>query len=683
MQTKPEGWETRRKLPCYGAAALILYGTLGVAVHLRLFSLLYSGLVGWFGLGTAPFPLFFMEPLQAHYDARPWLPWAAWLAGTGLLLSLRACAGHSAPQEAASEPGIVLDDGHVRSRNRPRWLASAVLLALLLLAGFTRMVLLLPQSAGLSEKPYDDEGVYAGASQLFVQGVMPYRDYFFAHPPLASFSYAPAMLYHFTEWGSPTSFLMARYLSVGYSLVTLALLFLIGLRLAGVWAGTCAGLLWALDGRVIEINRKVMLDGPMVLFSCLAVLLYLWVRPCLAGDASSPVPRRPMLVVLLAGVCAALCVLTKIAGVACLLALLADMALLLVVRRSAGRAAVRTVRQALAGLLLGAAGASLLVLGPFFLPAPSQIVRDVFFFQLLRPGDGIVDVPARIAELTADLRDPVTLLFASLGIAALSAWIWLRREVGAWWVVGAWMFFSMLIFAYSRSYYQHYYIQFAAPLCLLGAGVGLLPQVVRRLMLAPAPPSRLGMRMFGAALVALFGLVALPLLSAQWHGVVTRTPDRIFELVGKYVNNAVPPGTAVLSTDEQFNFLAARPPSRNATGYLVDSYGHMISLGIGLNTRSWNNLWQSVLRGEHGVPTSDAEQGVDPEALKHRGDVYGAILRPEPQADFLDRATRVPLIVLHTTGFNRLTVATQQKIAAESRLVEQQERYSIYRVAAR
>lgn len=683
MQTKPEGWETRSALARYGAMALVLYGAFGVAVHLRLFSLLYSGLAGWFGLGAAPYPLLFMEPLQAHYDARPWLPWAAWLVGTGLLLSLRTRAGHSANQEATSESGITSDDWHAPTRNGPRWLAPTMLLTLLLVAGFARMVLLLPQSAGLSEKPYDDEGVYAGTSQLFVQGVMPYRDYFFAHPPLASFTYAPAMLYHYTEWGSPTSFLMARYLSVGYSLVTLALLFLIGLRLAGVWAGTIAGLLWALDGRVIEINRKVMLDGPMVLFSCLALLLYLWARPYLAGDTSSPVPRRPLLVLALAGVCAALCVLTKIAGVACLLALLVDLILLLVVRRSAGRAATRTVRLALASLLLGAAGTSLLVLVPFFFMAPSQIVRDVFFFQLLRPGDGIVDVPARIAELTVDFRDPVTLLFASLGVAALSAWIWLRREAGAWWVVGAWMFFSMLIFTYSRSYYQHYYIQFAAPLCLLGAGVTLLPRLLRRLMPAPASSVKRGIQMFGASSLALFGLVALPLLGVQWHGVTTRAPGRIFELVGKYVNNAVPPGVAVLSTDEQFNFLAARPPSRNATGYLVDSYGHMISLGLGLNTRDWGDLWQSALRGEHGIPPSDVEQRVDPEALKHRGDVYGAILRPEPQADFLDRANRVPLIVLHTTGFNRLTTATQQKIAAESRLVEQQERYSIYRVAAR
>jgi hypothetical protein len=135
------------------------------------------------------------------------------------------------------------------------------------------MVELWPQERGLTQLPFDDEGVYAGASQLFIQGILPYRDYFFAHPPVAAIAYAPAMAYHFTAWGSPTSFMGARYLSVGYSLLTLAFVLLIGWRLAGIWGGAISGGLWALDGRAVEINRKVMLDGPMVLLSCAALFV--------------------------------------------------------------------------------------------------------------------------------------------------------------------------------------------------------------------------------------------------------------------------------------------------------------------------------------------------------------------------------------------------------------------------
>lgn len=682
----------RRVIVRYVAAALMLYGGLGVAVHFRLLALFYTGLSGWLGLGGAPVSLSWMEPLQAHYDGHPWLPWAAWLVGVGLLTF-----GNRIATGAISVGSAPLATEAKSKARRTAWRGPALLLGLLLLAGFARMVLLLPQDVGLSENPYDDEGVYAGASQLFIQGIVPYRDYFFAHPPLAAITYAPAMAYHFTEWGSPTSFMMARYLSVAYSLATLALIFLLGLRLAGLWAGTIAGLLWTVDGRVVEINRKVMLDGPMVLLSCAGLLLYLWARPYLAGDEQVSRPKRPLLVLFFAGICAALSALTKIAGVACLLAILLDVTWLWLNGRFGGKRAmlaqsqVRGLGVLLGGVLLAAA----VVLGPFLVIAPSQIIRDVFFFQLLRPGDGIVDIPARVADLTADMRDPLTLLIAATGFIVLSLAIWLRRAAGAWWVVAIWMFLSVLLFTYSRSYYQHYYIQLAAPICLLGAGLSLLPEVVRRLSLSlrqarakatiasynPQPttnnPQRLLYLALGAAIAA---LVSLPLFWAQWQGIVTRRPDHIFEIVGRYVNDAVPPGTPVLSTDEQFNILAARPPSHNATGYLVDSYGHMIALGIGLNTRSWSDLISSALKGEHGIPASATQNGVDPEAAKHVGDVYGAMLRPEAQADFLDRASRVPLIVLHTTGLNRLTAATQQAIAAEDKLVEQyQERYYIYR----
>ena len=656
------GW--RRALP-YIAGALILYGVVGVMTHLRLLTLLATGVSAWFGLpssANAPASLDFLAPLHAHFDGTPWLPWAAWLLGVGLLTF-----GTWAASRDAEENQLPTHD----LTSRRRWLLPALLLAaLLLVAGFGRMVLLLPQDVGLSELPYDDEGVYAGASQLFLQGIMPYRDYFFAHPPVAAFSYAPAMAYHFNEWGSPTSFIMARYLSVGYSLVTLALLFLVGMRLAGLAGGTVAGLLWTLDGRVVEINRKVMLDGPMVLLSCAALLLYLYARPYLAGEVSAPRRRSTFLLLGLSGACGALSTLTKIAGVACLLAILADMVWLWATYRFSSRKS-EDVSRVWAGLLCALGGAfagALAVLVPFLLLAPSEFLRDVFFFQLLRPGDGIADIPARIADLTATLRNPLTMLLAALGFLVLSLRVWLLRSTGGWWAVTIWMFFSVLLFTYSRSFYQHYYIQLVAPLCLLGAAVSLLPDLFRRL--APrVGASRLPILRVAAP--ALLALVILPLLAVQWLGIITRREDRTFEVVGRYVNNAVPPGTPVLATDEQFNFLAARPPSHNATGYLIDSYGHMISLGLGLNTRDVAALWSAVLSGKRTEPETPGE----------RPDVYGVMYRAAPQADFLDRVSRAPIIVLHPTGRNRLTEATQRKIDESKQLVVEQSNYWVYRDA--
>ena len=142
----------------------------------------------------------------------------------------------------------------------------------------------------------------------------------------------------------------------------------------------------------------------------------------------------------------------------------------------------------------------------------------------------------------------------------------------------------MLLFTYSRSFYGHYYMQLAAPLCVLGGGLALWGDVIGEVR---QPLGRWALRLAPLALaVPLLGLTAL-----AGQGVVDPHQDRIFVLVSRYVSDAVPPGASVLATDEQFNFLAARPPSHTATGYLVDSYGHLIALGLGLNTRSWATCW--------------------------------------------------------------------------------------------
>jgi hypothetical protein len=372
----------------------------------------------------------------------------------------------------------------------------------------------------------------------------------------------------------------------------------------------------------------------------------------------------------LSGACGALSTLTKIAGVACLLAIFADLAWLWATYRFSTHKGAY-VRRVGAGLLCALAGAligAVLVLVPFLVLAPSQFLRDVFFFQLLRPGDGIADIPSRIADLTSTLRNPLTMLLAGLGFLVLSLMLWVRRTPSVWWVVTIWMFFSVLLFTYSRSFYQHYYIQLAAPLCLLGAAVSMLPALFRSL----GSRANAALPALKFAAPALLALVVLPLLLVQWNGITTRREDRIFEVVARYVNNAVPPGTPVLATDEQFNLLAARPPSHNATGYLVDSYGHMISLGIGLNTRDLGDLWSSILSGRRNDQATPGE----------RPDVYGVMYRPAPQADFLDRVSRAPIVVLHSTGRNRLTEATQQAIAKTKQLAVEQSTYWIYRDTA-
>ncbi len=698
----------------YISAILIAYGALGVAINLRLLSLLIEGISGWLGGSVAwdaPLQLGILSPLEAHYDARPWLAWAAWLLGAALLSTRFISNKLPTPDDQPPHP--------LQPATRPRlsrWIPLALLLVLILIGGIGRMVELWPQNYGISRYPYDDEGVYAGTSQLFLQGILPYRDYFFAHPPIAAIAYAPAMAYHFTEWGSPTSFMIARYLSVAYSLITLALLFGIGYLLAGLWGGALAGGLWAIDGRVVEINRKIMLEGPLVLLSCAAVLLYILVRPTLTNNrintphSALRTPhsklRTPRLGFFLVGVLAALSALTKIAGLACLLAILADMIWLwLETRRTTpiqpstltptqddpdpplptsnselgtNKSKIQDpeskIQNSFISLILGALASFLVVVGPFLIIAPSQFIRMVFFFQMLRPSDGEVDTPARIGDLTSSLANALTPLLAALGFIVLSCWVWanLRGSLGPWRVAIFWAFFSLILFTYSRSFYQHYYIQLAAPFCILAAGLSLTPGLLRRLTSRtsahPRPPAsarRTSLLTTFTPLVVLL-LVGSPLIVLQWTGMTTRDcphcEDHIFEIVARYVNDAVPPGSSVLSSDEQFNILSARPPSYSpSTGYLIDSYGHMIYLGLSLDTRDWGDLIDSSLRGDHG------------------DDPYAVMRSPIPQADFLERSTLVSLIVVHERGFARLSPATTQTLQSLYKIAEQQPRYTIYR----
>src|SRR5881398_3803523 len=118
MQSSRRGVEGIRRFLPYISAVLIIYGVIGVAVNLRFLPLLIEALTGWLGPGWSafapPLQLSFLEPLQAHFDARPWLPWAAWLVGVTLLplfvgrkATVPAAVGEDGDNEAISGSGKV------------------------------------------------------------------------------------------------------------------------------------------------------------------------------------------------------------------------------------------------------------------------------------------------------------------------------------------------------------------------------------------------------------------------------------------------------------------------------------------------------------------------------------------------------------------------------------------------
>jgi len=469
---------------------------------------------------------------------------------------------------------------------------------LVLLLALTARLTHLDSGAGLSGASYD-EAVWAWAARLFLHGVLPYRDYFFPQPPAAAFVFSPAMLLDSSAWGSPESFLAARQLSVVYGLISVGLVFAIGHRLAGWWGATAAAVVWSLDPRVAGLSAQVLLDGPMILLSFAAILAYLAVHPALAPRATL---RRQMIGLALAGGLAALSALIKVVGVTVLFAIVLDL-----VWRRVGRRTEPPVRSVplFGSLLLGAGAVFAIVLTPFIIAAPGEMLSEAVFFQLLRPGTDIKPID-RIAQLWGRPDQLPILVIAGLGLAAvtISAGIWViwRRgrcgrsvtgpKLGGWGVVVLWAALNALVFVSTRTFFPHYQLHLLAPLALLAAGVGLIPLWLRTVPRSSALIQRWELPTVILVLAAL-AAQHIPSLSPSAGGSV---PEYL--TMSRYVRDAAPADAQVLTLDARVAFLAGRAPSRDATGYLVDPYGHLAFLGLELAGRGPLDMLLAVVRRE-------------------------------------------------------------------------------------
>ncbi len=517
----------------------------------------------------------------------------------------------------------------------PRGWAVAAILALLVLgAGLVRAAPLWPEAAGLQESPYDDEGVYAAAAQLLAQGAQPYRDFIYAHPPLGPPLLLPATLYHFTPWGSPTSFMMLRYAAVAYSALTVGLLFLLSWRLWGLAGGLFSGLLLLLDPASVWAGRHVMLEGPLLCLLALAALLY-----ALARERARP----PAAFLAAAGFAAAAAGGVKLQGLLLLAAFLLDLA------------ARRRWRQALAVL----AGAALLwapLWGYLFALRAADPLGQFIWLQLLRPADGAVGLADRLRSIGDEA--PLVLAAATLALLAAPAF---RRPSGpprlapAWSLLPWWTLLVALTLLSSRSFYAHYVAHLALPLAALA---GALPAALGRLLRAGGRGRAVGV---AAAVVALL-VLAPPAYNAA-AGARRPHPDRLYQILGRYAGDAVQPGRPVFALDAQIPFRAARPPARADRGrFIVDSYGMLLYHGLGIE----------------GLPVLElarrAAQPLPP-------DPYAVMWRPRAQELLRESMARADLVVIDKTSDGRLTPETREWLAGRARLEEKQERYAIYRIA--
>jgi len=191
-----------------------------------------------------------------------------------------------------------------------------ILILIIALAAFLRLHSLLPIERGLQFLQDYDEGVWDSTAQLMLQGYVPYRDFFATLPPAGIYLLAAVLRLVNVPWGNGVGFMATRYASVAYGLGTIAVVFLIGRKLGGWPTGLLAAALLGVDGMVIGMDRRVMLEPPLNLFSALAVLTY-----CSAWERARA-DRQGQRLAVLAGFLSAIAALSKTPGLLVALALL-------------------------------------------------------------------------------------------------------------------------------------------------------------------------------------------------------------------------------------------------------------------------------------------------------------------------------------------------------------------------
>ena len=418
--------------------------------------------------------------------------------------------------------------------------------ALIALAAITLRLGPLLGASWINAKP--DEGVYFGAAWLLRDGILPYRDYVFAHLPGSLLLLQPAAYFIDLWQNNAQALLVARSIAACSDGATAGLVYLIARHLVQRPGAILAGLVYAADGLAVEYSRAVMLEplqAPWLALGALAVCATLHGRRF----------------ALPAGICLAIGVSVKISGIVVVAA--AVLTLLLEGRR-------RDLLALLAGTIIGAC----VLVGWSFVVAGDELLRQAVQLQLQRPREA----GEQLRFLLGDRRMVFTTVAMLCGTLVLAVQAW-RRPVGApWRFVLLWCVLELLLLATGASFYEHYTI-------------ALLPSLA---LLAAVLPEWLGRRFSRGAGVAVMLVLLAPLAwqAGLWTQLDRRTTGR--EEVA--VLQSLPEGKPVLSWIALNNIVAGRPISQAPGGpYLLDTYLGDRYLDSKLNRR-WPNAEQTYAR---------------------------------------------------------------------------------------
>ncbi len=375
-----------------------------------------------------------------------------------------------------------------------------------------------------------DEGVYFSSASLLLDGVLPYRDSVFVHPP------GLLVFLSFTSWtrsflGIDGAFALSRWIAALLGTINVLLVARLLLRWPLSWWAALAGAaFYATYPEIVQSERGPFLE-PLLNLVCLSL------ATAVVTAATSTQRTRS---IWLAGVLAGAAVSIKL------------WALLWVAGAFWGLSAFATRRQLLQFLAAAAVGWAIIVL-PFALQAPAAFFMQTGLFHAWRPPDGITERLPRVEQIIA-LRHLASPLLALLMLVVLVIRRGAALTVAAR-VIALAFVLTLAAFFSSPSYWAQYNAHLiASEAVLAGALVGSL-----------SPRARWG----AAALITLsLGLsIAQCVKRAEGddrHLLLARSPLRSTS-------------DCVFTFEPGWSLAAGRlPPRVGPAPMIVDSYAHQL-----------------------------------------------------------------------------------------------------------
>jgi alpha-1,2-mannosyltransferase len=316
-------------------------------------------------------------------------------------------------------------------------------------------------SGGLTGMIDYDDGVYMGTALALVRGRIVYRDFYMLHPPGIVYTLTPfAMLSWF--FSDATAFGAARF---GFMILGGINTFLVGMvaRRFGRTAALASAALYAVWLVVAKVERSTWLVSPQNTVELLALLA---LAPTLPGPGAIPITwRRAAVVGILIGIAGTI----QIWGIVTAAVIFAWLF-------------VRTFRQpggwlrpVAAYAIAGFATIAVLFL-PFFLEAPTKMIRIVIFDQIGRAEAG-VGILARLRQMEGFPHALVSrfgLEYVPLGIfvivmAIVLVLAWRRPETRLWVA----LFVAQSLFLLKTPSFFGHYAAWMVPAAALCAGMAL------------------------------------------------------------------------------------------------------------------------------------------------------------------------------------------------------------------